>query len=99
MSPMDFSQKIVWNAYSTVVGLVAAVATKKAVDGVWQFVTGEEPPEPNDPNTPTTHAAVWVLAMAMGVGLSQVLINRFAARRWEAFTGSASPLRHVNLRF
>ena len=79
MSPMDFSQKIVWNAYSTVVGLVAAVATKKAVDGAWQFVTGEEPPEPNDPNTPTTHAAIWVLAMA--------------------FTGSASPLRHVNLKF
>ena len=99
MSPMDFSQKIVWNAYSTVVGLVAAVATKKAVDGAWQFVTGEEPPEPNDPNTPTTHAAIWVLARAMGVGLSQVLINRFAARRWEAFTGSASPLRHVNLKF
>ena len=96
---MDFSQKIVWNAYSTVVGIAAAVATKKAVDGAWVFVTGEEPPEPNDPSTPTTHAAVWVLAMAVGVGLSQVLINRFAARRWEAFTGSASPLRHVNLRF
>lgn len=96
---MDLSQKIVWNGYSAIVGAVAALATKKGVDAAWKFVTGEEPPEPNDPATPTSHAAIWVLAMAMGVGLSQVLVNRFAARRWEAFTGSESPLRHVNLRF
>ncbi len=96
---MDMSQKIVWNGYSTLVGAVAAIGTKKALDGAWKFVTGEEPPEPNDPATPTTHAAIWVLAMALGVGLSQVLINRFVASRWEAFTGSTSPVRRVNLRF
>lgn len=96
---MDMSQKIVWNGYSTLVGAVAAIVTKKAVDGAWSFVTGEEPPEPNDPDTPTSHAAIWVLAMALGVGLSQILINRFAARRFEHFVGGRGALRHVNLRF
>ena len=96
---MDMSQKSVWNGYSTLVGAVAALVTKKAVDGAWTFVTGEEPPEPNDPDTPTTHVAIWVLAMSLGVGLSQVLINRFAARRFEQFTGQRGAFRQVNLRF
>lgn len=96
---MDISQKLVWNIYSAVIAAVAALATKKAVDGTWTFVTGEEPPEPNDPHTPTSKAAAWVMAVAVGVGLSQVLANRFAASRWEAFTGSESPIRNVNLRF
>ncbi|MDO5534279.1 MAG: DUF4235 domain-containing protein [Propionibacteriaceae bacterium] len=95
---MDLSQKIVWNGYSTLAGLIAAIVTKKAVDSAWTFVTGEEPPEPNNPETPTTHAAIWVLAMAAGVGLSQVLVNRFIAERWEKHTGEASPIRQVNLK-
>ena len=96
---MDISQKVVWNGYSALVGAVAAIATKKAVDAAWTFVTGEEPPEPNDPDTPTSHAALWVMSMALGVGLSQVLVNRFAARRFEKFTGHRGALRRVNLRF
>ena len=90
---------ILWGLYSAGVAALAAVITHKAVNKGWELVTGEEPPEPNDPATPTTHAAIWVLAMALGVGLSQVLINRFVASRWEAFTGSTSPVRRVNLRF
>lgn len=96
---MDISQKLVWQAYSMAVGAVSALATTKAVDGAWKFVTGEEPPEPNDPATPTSKAAAWVMAVAVGVGLSQVLANRFAASRWESFTGNTSPIRTVNLKF
>ena len=62
-------------------------------------VTGEEPPEPNDPDVPTGQAIAWVVAVAVGVGLSQVLINRFAAKRWSAFTGEGQSSRPVNLRF
>lgn len=96
---MDLSQKIVWNLYSAAFGAVAAIVAKKAVDGAWHFVTGDEPPEPNDPHVPTSEAAAWVMALAVGVGLSQVLANRFAASRWEAFTGTTSPIRNVNMRF
>lgn len=96
---MDISQKIVWQGYSIVVGALAALVTTKAVSSGWTFVTGEEPPEPNDPHVPAGEAAAWVLALAVGVGLSQVLANRFVASRWEAFTGSPSPVRSVNLRF
>lgn len=95
---MNLSQKMVWNLYSAAIGTLAAIATKKAVDGAWAFVTGEEPPEPNDPRTPASHALVWVVAVSLGVGLSQVLVNRLAARQWERFTGAAGPIRKVSLR-
>lgn len=96
---MDISQKVGWNLYSTVVAVGAAAVTKKAVESAWEFVTGEEPPEPNDPDVPTGQAIAWVVAVAVGVGLSQVLINRFAAKRWSAFTGEGQSSRPVNLRF
>ncbi|MFT3874976.1 MAG: DUF4235 domain-containing protein [Propioniciclava sp.] len=95
---MDFSHKIVWQLYSAGVAAAAALVTTKAVSAGWSFVTGEEPPEPNDPHVPTGKAAAWVMALAVGVGLSQVLANRMVANRWESFTGAPSPLRSVNLR-
>ncbi len=96
---VNFSNKLLWALYSAIVTAVGALASKKAVDGAWQFVTGDEPPEPNDPATPTSEAVAWVLAVTLGVGLSSVLLNRFAARRWQKFTGEPSPVRQVNLRF
>lgn len=96
---MDIPQKMVWNLYSTAVAVVAAAVTKKAVEGAWEFVTGEEPPEPSDPNVPTGQAVAWVMALAVGVGLSQVLINRFAAKQWSGYVGESQASRGVNLRF
>lgn len=98
MVPVDLPQKITWNLYSAAVGAISALVTKKLVDAAWKFVTGDEPPEPNDPDTPAPLALAWVLAMAVGVGVSQVLVNRFAAKRWASFTGGPAPLRSVNLR-
>lgn len=95
---MDLSQKLVWKAYSGGIAAVAALVTTKAVHSAWRFATGDEPPEPNDPKVPTVTAAAWVMALAVGVGLSQVLANRLAANRWEAFTGETTPLRNVSLK-
>lgn len=95
---MELSKKVVWKVYSTGVSALAALATGKAVNGGWKFVTGSEPPEPSDPQVPTGEAAAWVLIVSVGLGLSQVLVNRFLARRWEAWSGEASPLRSVNVK-
>ena len=76
---------ILWGLYSAGVAAVAAVITHKAVNKGWELVTGEEP--------------LWVLASAIGIGLGQVFANRFAAQRWEAFTGSPPPsIKHVNMK-
>lgn len=95
---MDVTQKLVGNLYAAGVGALAALVTHKLVDGVWRLVTGDEPPQPEDPSTPLSQALAWAVAMAIGVGASQVLLNRLAAQRWEAFTGQQLPIRRVNLR-
>ncbi len=95
---MDFSRKIVWNLYAGGIAAVTALVTKKGLDAAWLTVTGEEPPEANDPSTPTSEALAWALALAVGLGVTQVMVNRFAAKRWEQFTGEASPVRSVSLR-
>lgn len=97
---MDLSQKIVWNLYSAGVTAIAGIVTKQLVDRSWMFVTGDDdPPEPSDPETPTAVAVARVVVIALGMGLSQVLINRFAAKRFASLTGESSPVRSVNLRF
>lgn len=95
---VELSQKIVWNLYSTTISALSGVVASKMVDAAWSFVTGEEPPEPNDPATPTGVAVARVAAVALGVGLSQVLVNRLAAQRWEQHTGTITPVRSVNLK-
>lgn len=95
---MELSQKIVWNLYSTTIAALSGLLAGKAVDSAWSFVTGEEPPEPNDPDVPTGVAIARVTAIALGVGLSQVLVNRLAARRWREHTGLSTPVRTVNIK-
>ncbi|MFV0452489.1 MAG: DUF4235 domain-containing protein [Propioniciclava sp.] len=95
---MEISQKLVWNLYSTTIATLSGIVASKAVDAAWGFVTGAEPPEPNDPDTPTSVAVIRVAAVALGVGLSQVLVNRMAARHWQQRTGLTTPIRSVNVK-
>lgn len=96
---MDLSRKLVWNLYAGGIAAVTAIVTKKALDGGWKVVTGQEPPDVNDPATPSSEALAWAMALAIGLGVTGVFVNRFAATRWEKFTGEASPVRSVSFRF
>lgn len=95
---MDISRKLVWNLYAGGIAALTAVVTKKVLDAGWTAATGHEPPDVNDPATPPKEALAWALALALGLGLSGVFVNRFAAKRWEQFTGEPSPVRSVSLR-
>lgn len=95
---MDLSRKMVWNLYAGGVAALTAVVVKKVLDTGWKTVTGEAPPDVNDPATPPGQALAFAVAVALGLGVSGVFMNRFAAKRWEKFTGEASPTRNVSLR-
>lgn len=88
---MTVSQKMLWNLYAGVIAAGTAIAAAKAVEGAWRLATGEEPPEPNDPDTPLRQALVWAVASAIGIGLAQLLTNRFAAKSWVRATGTPAP--------
>ena len=88
---MGPSQKIVWNLYAAAVGPVTVIVAQKAVSAAWRLATGGEPPEANDPDTPLDEAITWALASGIGIGITQLLVNRFAANRWQAAMGTPAP--------
>lgn len=96
---MNLSQRVLWNIYAGAIGALTAVAAQKAVRGAWKVATGDEPPDPNDPATPISEALIWALAGGIGIGISQLLVNRFAADRWEKAMGTPAPTKSkVNFR-
>ena len=96
---VDISRRLLWNVYAGGIAALTAIGTKKALDGVWKVVTGDEPPDVNDPATPPREALAWAAAMALGLSLSGVFVNRLASHRWEKFTGEPSPARNLSFRF
>lgn len=88
---MKLSQRLVWNLYAGAIGALSAVVAQKAVRGAWKLATGDEPPDPSDPATPLSEALIWAVAGGVGIGVTQLLTNRFAATRWEKATGRPAP--------
>jgi len=88
---VNSSQKLLWNLYAAAVGAATTMVTAKALESVWKLSTGDEPPLPSDPQVPLRHALIWTVASALGIGLAQVVVNRFAATQWVKFMGTPAP--------
>ena len=88
---MQISEKLVWGLITAATSTIATAAAVKAVTAAWVFATGDAPPEPNDPQVPLRQALTWALASGIGIGLIQLLANRFAAAQWSAATGKPVP--------
>lgn len=80
---------MLWKVYIGVVGAVTTVAAQKLITTAWKVATGEAPPSPTDPRTPARVAVSWAVASGVGVGVTQLLVTRLAARRWSKQTGTA----------
>lgn len=79
---MDITEKVVWKIYIGVVGTVTTIAAQKLITFAWKQVTGDEPPSPTDPDTPLRVAATWALASGIGIGATQLLTARLAAKHF-----------------
>lgn len=88
---MGFTEKIVWNVYAGALGAISTIAAKKLLTKAWEVATGDEPPDPNDPETPMTYALIWSLASGVGVGVTQLILNRYMQRHWTRSTGHSAP--------
>ncbi len=88
---MGPSQKLLWKIYLGVLGAVTTLAAKKLVTTSWKVVTGDDPPKPTDPETPVIEAVSWALASGVGVGVTQLLTQRMAARHWSKGIGTDVP--------
>lgn len=88
---MGPSEKLVWKIYMGVIGAVTTIAAQKLVTFTWKKITGEDPPAATDPDTPVGQAVTWALASGIGVGVTQLLTTRMAARRWSNQMGHTAP--------
>jgi hypothetical protein len=80
--------KFIYKPFGLVLGLIAAIAGRKAFDFVWTKIDDQEPPEPK------TEEASWrrVLAAAAVQGLifrvTKVTVDRYGAIGWRHLTGT-----------
>lgn len=88
---MGPTQKLLWKLYAGVLGTLVTVVTQRLVKLSWKAATGEDPPAPTDPRTPVAQAVIWSIASAVGVGVAQLLTQRFAARHWSNEIGADTP--------
>jgi hypothetical protein len=88
---MGASEKLLWKLYVGVIGTVTTVVAQRVVRTSWKVVTGSKPPSPTDLRTSTGEAVSWALASGLGVGVTQLLVKRMAARRWTDRVGQHTP--------
>ena len=93
---MAATEKLMWKVYAGAIGAVTTIVAQKVVTKVWVASTGDNPPDPNDHETPLTQALIWAAASGLGVGVAQLVMNRYVARRWVANFSHPSPGRLRN---
>jgi hypothetical protein len=91
ITAMGPSQKLLWKLYAGLLGAVTTFASQKLVTLAWRAITGDEPPSPTDPRTPLRVAVSWAIASAVGVGVTQIVTQRFAAKSWSDEMGTDVP--------
>ena len=88
---MAITEKIMWKIYAGAIGAVTTIVAQKLVTKLWEASTGDAPPDPNDPEVPLTHALIWAGASGLGVGMTQLVMNRFVQQRWMANYNHTAP--------
>lgn len=75
------TKKLITKLYTGAIGALSMLAVQKVLTLAWRATTGDEPPSQDDPDVPWKDAAIWALASAIGLGLTQLLTTRFTAKR------------------
>ena len=88
---MAVEEKLLWKIYAGALGAATTLLAQKLVTKAWETATGDVPPDPNDPDTPLAQALIWALCSGLGVGMTQLTMNRYMQRRWFSNTGHKSP--------
>lgn len=79
---MAATEKLMWKLYAGAIGAATTIVAQKVVTKIWEASTGDTPPDPNDPETPMIQAVIWAAASGLGVGMAQLMMNRYVQHRW-----------------
>jgi hypothetical protein len=81
-----------WKILGSTAGLVAGIATAKALDATWKTATGKEPPdEPESPEIGNREALAWAAVSGMAMGVAKMYATRRAANYWVRSFGTLPP--------
>lgn len=84
--------KRAWKLLGSGSGVVAAIATTKALDATWRTATGRKPPsKPESPEIAGREALLWAAVSGMAMGVAKTYATRRAANYWVRSTGDLPP--------
>jgi hypothetical protein len=81
-----------WKMLGNTAGLVAGIATTKALNAMWKTATGKEPPsKPESPEIGNREALVWATLSGAAMGVARMYATRRAAHYWVKSFGTLPP--------
>jgi hypothetical protein len=84
--------KIMWKCLALTSGLLAAKATRSALDKGWRRKVGDDPPRnPAAPGTDWKQAVAWATVSGTALALARLAATHGAAKAWQKTTGSLPP--------
>lgn len=84
--------KRLWKMLGTGTGLLAGLATTRALDATWRTATGHKPPnKPENPDIAGREALLWAAVSGMALGLARTYSTRRLAHYWVRSTGELPP--------
>lgn len=80
---------------SLAIGIPVGIATRKAVQKIWDSTRGcETPRKPSDAGVQWTDAIVWAALSGVGVVVADLISRRTAEGAYRALTGNPPPATH-----
>lgn len=84
--------KRTWKLMGTAIGLLAGIATTRALDATWRTATGHKPPnKPENPDIAGREAIMWAAVSGLAMGVARTYATRRAAHYWVRSTGELPP--------
>ena len=81
-----------WTIVAGVAALLAALATRQALQYGWEALRDDSPPlNPDDYDTQWTEALIWCGITGFAAGVARVVARRGASTGWRLVTGTNPP--------
>ncbi|NUW30885.1 DUF4235 domain-containing protein [Nonomuraea sp. SMC257] len=92
----DEKPDLAWRVIGGLVGLATAWVARKALGFVWVKTTGKEPPvDPDSPEVSLGEAIGYAVLMGVGMSVAQIVVNRTAKKRYEAWRSVKQAAREL----
>ncbi|MFC4006835.1 DUF4235 domain-containing protein [Nonomuraea purpurea] len=77
---------VAWRVIGGLVGLATGWAARKVLGFVWVKATGKEAPvDPESPEVTMGEAIGYAVLMGVGMSVAQIVVNRTAKKRYDAW--------------